>query len=136
MQLVIGRQDGKTFSLDLDETQEKSLHGQKVGDEFDGSVIGLDGYTLKITGGSDKQGFPMKQQLHGTGRRRILVKQGVGVRDLTKGERRRKSIRGNTISDDIEQINCTITEEGNKSIEELLGDGGDEAGDEDDEGDE
>jgi len=35
----------------------KSLLGKKIGEEFEGGLIGLDGYKLKITGGSTKEGF-------------------------------------------------------------------------------
>ncbi|MDY6771225.1 MAG: 30S ribosomal protein S6e [Candidatus Nanohaloarchaea archaeon] len=128
MQLVVGTTDGTTTSFELDDSQEQTVQGLSVGDTFDGSAVGLDGYTLEITGGSDEDGFPMKRQLQGTGRKRILVEEGTGVRDLEDGERQRKSLRGNTVADDIAQLNCTVVEEGDKSIDELLH--GDEQDDE------
>ena len=47
-----------------------------MGSDVDGHVIGdeLKGYTLRITGGNDKQGFAMKQGVLVNGRVRILMK--------------------------------------------------------------
>jgi small subunit ribosomal protein S6e len=120
MQIVVGTQDGQTHSFNIADDQKQPLMGLKLGDEFDGSVVGLDGYTLEITGGSDQDGFPMKKQVQGTGRRKMLVTGGTGVRDLDEGERSRKSLRGNTVADDIVQLNCRVVEQGSESVEELL----------------
>ena len=43
--------------------------GKKIGDKFNGDVIGLNGYVLEITGGSDKEGFPMRNDIEGIGRK-------------------------------------------------------------------
>ncbi len=120
MQIIIGAQNGKTYSVDIDGNQKNAVNGKRIGQEFDGSVVGLDGYKLKITGGSDKDGFPMRKNLLGTARRKVLVEGGTGVRKLEKGEKRRKTMRGNTVSDDIIQLNTKVTEKGSKDIEELL----------------
>lgn len=128
MQAVIGTQDGDTHQFELDETQASALTGLSIGDEVDGSAIGLNGYTLEITGGSDTEGFPMRETVEGTGRRRLLVKEGVGARDLEEGERRRKSVRGNTVADDIAQVNLRVVEAGGEDVAALLG--ADEEGDE------
>lgn len=119
MQIIIGSKDGKSFSVELDNTNP--LNGKRIGDTFEGSILGLEGYSLKITGGSDNEGFPMKKNLHGTARRKILAKGGgTGIRNLSDGERRRKSMRGNAVADDIAQLNTKVVEEGSKGIEELL----------------
>jgi len=49
---------------------------RRMGYEIDGEVMGEDykGYTFKITGGNDAQGFPMKQGIMKQGRVRILFK--------------------------------------------------------------
>ncbi len=122
MQITIGAKDGNTYSKEIGETQVNTLKGKRIGQEFDGSVVGLDGYKLKITGGSDKDGFPMKKNLHGTARRKVLVKGGTGVKNLENGERKRKTMRGNTVAEDIEQLNTKVVEEGSEDIEELLND--------------
>lgn len=99
------------------EKEVPSLIGLKIGDKFDGAVLGLSGFTLQITGGSDKDGFPMRYDLQGTARKKALMSDGPGFRPTEKGLRRRKYVRGNSISADIIQVNCKITEgEGNVQI--------------------
>jgi small subunit ribosomal protein S6e len=106
-----------------------SLIGKKIGDKVDGSLIGLAGFTLQITGGSDKDGFPMRSDLDGVVRKKALLTKGVGFRGTKKirkvkykvrGMRKRKYIRGNTISDSIVQINFKILE-GEGDIPKILG---------------
>ncbi len=118
--LVIS-EDKKSHQIEVDQAQTKQLVGKKIGDEIDASVVGLDGYKLKITGGSDKNGFPMKKDVDGPRRIRSLVSSGLGFNPQRDGQRRRKTVRGNTVSDDIVQINTIVTEKGKKSIDELLG---------------
>ncbi len=62
----------------------------------------------------------MRRSIEGTARRRILLEEGPGIREDEEGVRRKRSVRGNTVSDEIEQLNTTVVESGSKSIEELL----------------
>ena len=57
-------------------------------------------------GGSDKSGVPMRPDVHGPARKYVLLSKGVGLKDTEKGLRKRKLVRGNTISDEIYQLNC------------------------------
>ncbi|MBI5681144.1 MAG: 30S ribosomal protein S6e [Methanobacterium sp.] len=118
--LVIS-EDSKSHQVEVDTAKDKKLIGLKIGDEIDASLVGLDGYKLKITGGSDKNGFPMKTDVEGPRRIKSLLSSGLGFKPKRDGQRRRKTIRGNTISVDIVQINTIVTEKGAKSIDELLG---------------
>ena len=93
--------------------------GKKIGDNFNGDVIGLNGYVLEITGGSDKEGFPMRKDIEGIARKKIILIKGIGYR-AEKGKRQRKSIRGNTISQDIAQISCKVIQAGEKKLVELF----------------
>lgn len=111
----------KSHQVEVDAAQSKKLNGLKIGDEIDASLVGLNGYKLKITGGSDKNGFPMKKDVDGPRRIRSLLSGGLGFEPKRDGQRRRKTVRGNTVSDDIVQINTIVTEKGAKSIDELLG---------------
>ena len=79
--------------------------GLQLGNETDATVVGLSG-KLKLTGGSDKSGVPMRDDVHGSARKRVLLSKGVGLQDAEHGDRVRKLIRGNTISEEIYQINC------------------------------
>lgn len=120
-QLNIGDSSGQTYRLDIEEdAQTRALLGLKVKETFDAGVLGFDGYTFKITGGSDEEGFPMNPSVQGGMRKRILTAGGIGFHPTRKGLRRRKSVRGNTITEDIFQVNIKIVESGPKKIEELL----------------
>jgi len=115
------------------EKEAPSLVGLKIGDKFDGSMVGLNGFTLEVTGGSDKDGTPMRKDLDGPVRRKALLTKGVGFRGgktkkvhgkkkylKVKGMRKRKYIRGNTLSEDIAQVNCKIIE-GEGDVPLILG---------------
>jgi small subunit ribosomal protein S6e len=74
----------------------------------DGIVADLSGQKLKITGGSDKDGFPMRPDVHGGVRRSIILSSGTGFKPDRDGVRRRKMVRGNVITEDIVQINLKV----------------------------
>ncbi|AJF60387.1 MAG: 30S ribosomal protein S6e [Candidatus Diapherotrites archaeon] len=105
---------GKAYSKKI-EGPELFLN-KKVGQQVALNGIGLDGYEAKITGGSDKQGFPMKADLEGTGRRKVLL-----VKQKNKGIRRRISFRGNMVSRETQQLNLLVTKTGAKNLDELIG---------------
>ena len=107
----------KSYQKDI---EAPSLTGLKIGDSFDGTLIGLEGFKLQITGGSDKEGFPMRSDLIGPGRHEALLSGPPGFHPLAKGMRKRKLIRGNTVSADIIQLNCKILE-GQGDIAMILG---------------
>jgi small subunit ribosomal protein S6e len=106
--------------MEVERAESKKFVGLKIGEEFDAAPMGLAGYTLRITGGSDKNGFPMKKDVEGPRRIKSLLSGGIGFKPRRKGQRRRKTVRGNTISDDIVQINTIVVKKGSKSIEDLL----------------
>ena len=110
----------KSAQLEVDQTKVVGLIGKKIGDEFNGDLIGLSGYSLKITGGSDKDGFPMHTSVKGPGRKRILLSSSPGFHPKIKGQRKRKTVRGDTISDAIAQINVKIVKKGEKPLEVLV----------------
>ena len=118
--MISDSESGKSYQRDIKDEKAARLRNLIVGDEFDGSVVGLTGYSLKITGGSDKSGFPMKKGVHGTQKPRVLMKAGVGYRP--KGDvRKRKRVRGEKIDGDIVQVNTIVVKRAKKGIEELLG---------------
>ena len=112
---------GKSYKLDLDAEKEKEMLGKSIGMEMEAAILGLPGYTLKITGGSDKNGFVMKGDLPGPAKRKILGATGIGFDPKINGQRRRKFVRGNEISADTSQINAKLIGYGDKKIEKLLG---------------
>ena len=102
--LTISDNKGKSDTKELKDNDVNQLLGLQIGNDTDASVVGLEG-KMKITGGSDKSGIPMRPDLHGMARKHILIPKGVGLQDTVKGLRKRKLVRGNTISEEIYQIN-------------------------------
>lgn len=117
--LVVSR-GSKSWQIEKDQ-KECPLLGKRIGEAIDGASFGLDGYTLEITGGSDKDGFPMRRDVEGLVRRQTVLEGGVGYKPKYRGTRKRKTIRGNTISPEIVQINLKVSKAGAKPLEELLG---------------
>ncbi|WNZ28974.1 MAG: 30S ribosomal protein S6e [Candidatus Bathyarchaeota archaeon] len=100
--------DGTSKAVELEEAQAVPLIGRKLGEEIDGTALKLSGFKLKITGGSDKDGFPMRPNIHGGIRIGAILSEGVGFRATRKGERKRKTLRGNVITDAIVQVNMKV----------------------------
>ena len=103
--LTLSDKKGRSISKELKDNEANPLIGLLIGQETDASVVGLQG-KIMITGGSDKSGVPMRADVHGMPRKRILIPKGVGLKDTEKGLRKRKLIRGNTVSEEIYQVNC------------------------------
>jgi len=108
--VIVSDSDGTSQSMELEETQAVPLVGRKLGEVIDGAAVKLSGYKLKITGGSDKDGFPMRPNIHGGVRVGAILSEGVGFHSSQKGERKRKTLRGNVITDAIVQINMKVIE--------------------------
>lgn len=103
--LIISEQEtGKSNVYEIKDAPALTLIGLKIGDEIDASVLGIDG-KIKITGGSDRAGFPMRSDVKGGVKKYVLLTKGVGFKPKNKGERRRKLVRGNTITEEIYQLN-------------------------------
>ena len=113
---------GKSYQSVVSKTAN-SLIGRKIGDVVDGVFVGLPGYKLEISGGTDKVGFPMLRTLAGMKRKRILLTGPPAFRPKKDGLRRKKYVHGNTISPNIRQINMKIVGYGPKSLEEALKEG-------------
>jgi small subunit ribosomal protein S6e len=109
---------GKSYQKAL-ETQD--FDGKKIGETVKGDFLGLEGYELEITGGSDYAGFPLRKDIEGTGRKKGLFKGGVGMRKVErKGIRIRKTVCGNTITDKTVQVNLKVTKEGTKKLVDIF----------------
>ncbi|ODS42558.1 MAG: 30S ribosomal protein S6e [Candidatus Altiarchaeales archaeon IMC4] len=117
--VISDQKTGKSYQKEIKDEKAKRLDGLVVGSEIDGSMVGLDGYKLKITGGSDKSGFPMKKGVHGTGRAKVMMAGGIGYNPGT-AVRKRKTVRAEKIAKDIVQINTLVTKEGGKKLEEIF----------------
>jgi len=117
--LVIGDSKTKrTFKAELKSPDADQLFNKKIGDTFRGELIGLQGFELQITGGTDKAGFAMYKNLDGVGRRRLLMRgpPNYHVPKKFKGKLTKKTIRANTIGNDIIQVNCKIIKWGDADL--------------------
>jgi small subunit ribosomal protein S6e len=105
-----------------DEHKLRVFYDKRMSAEVDGAAIGdeFKGYIFKITGGNDKQGFPMKQGLLTNHRVRLLLSKGHSCyRPRRVGERKRKSVRGCIVGNDIAVLSLAIVKQGEQEIEGL-----------------
>ncbi|KAB5557077.1 hypothetical protein DKX38_007986 [Salix brachista] len=99
----------------------RAFFDKRISQEVSGDALGEEfkGYVFKIMGGCDKQGFPMKQGVLTPGRVRLLLHRGTpcfrgyGRRN---GERRRKSVRGCIVSQDLSVLNLVIVKKGENDL--------------------
>jgi small subunit ribosomal protein S6e len=90
---------------------------------IDGAVVDLPAHKLQIMGGSDKDGVPMRPSVHGGVRRNVVLSGGVGFNPKNSGERKRKTVRGNVITEEIVQVNTKIVEKPKNPKEDKSGTG-------------
>jgi small subunit ribosomal protein S6e len=105
--------DGEVFrapawQIRVNDERTSAFIGLKIGDEVSGEIVGLKNVKLVITGGSDISGFPMRPDIPGPVKKKALLSNPPGFHPRENGERRRKTVRGNTIASDIVQINTRI----------------------------
>jgi small subunit ribosomal protein S6e len=111
---------GKAYNVDVAGVKSNKIIGKPIGSEIEGDVAGLPSYKIMITGGTDKDGMPMRDDLPGQSRRRILVSGGVGYHPIADGMRKRKLLRGNEVTADLIQLNAKVTAYGDKPLDELV----------------
>ncbi|MBI4146769.1 30S ribosomal protein S6e [Candidatus Woesearchaeota archaeon] len=114
--LVIGTKGGKCVQKEVQEPAAHSLFGKKLGDKIVGDALGFAGYEFQVTGGSDYCGFPMRKDVEGMGRKRILAVEGIGLKKKANGIRVRKTVCGNTIHPKIVQVNLKVLAEGKEPL--------------------
>ncbi len=121
MKIVINdSKTGNSFQKELTEAPVLSqLIGKKIGEKLEGSLVGLAGYSLKITGGSDTDGTPMRFDIPGTRTLYSVLSGGTGVKHLKLGSKLKKRVAGNTVSDKTAQINVKIETYGEKALADL-----------------
>ncbi len=111
---------GKSYQKEVKDSDAQPFIGMNVGETLKGELIGLTGYELLITGGSDYCGFPMRRGILGI-RKKITLLGGVGFSGGRKGMKKRKTVCGHKINENIVQINLKITKEGSKKLSDALG---------------
>jgi len=109
---------GKGLSKIIEIDEKKfQFEGMKIGDIIKGGLLGFPNYEFKISGGSDASGFPMRKDVHGPVKKRILLsKLGIGYKPRRKGEKRRRTVRGNEITYDMTLINLVVMKYGQAAL--------------------
>ena len=112
----------KAFDVPEDQVRRGGIIGKRLGAEVDGTVFGpqFAGYSFKLKGGQDTEGFPMMYGVCAPARVSLLLKRGaVGYNEFRgrKGERRRKAIRGDIIGEDISMLNVAVLKVGDAALE-------------------
>ncbi len=120
--IVVGTKAGKSYNIEAKEDSAAVFIGKRIGDTVNLTPLGLKGYEAKITGGSDRCGFPMRKDIHRAGRAKALMSSRTqGYKPEKAGIRVRKTVVGDVINDDISQINTVVVKEGKDPVEKLLG---------------
>jgi len=108
--IVSNPADGTSQRVEIDDQQLRALYGTRIGQVVEGAVADMQGYRIKFTGGTDKDGIPMRPDVHGSAKARIILSGGVGYKPKDKGEKKRKVVRGNTVNSEIAFLNFTVVE--------------------------
>lgn len=109
-QKLIEIDDERRLRVFIEKRMGQEVPGDTVGDEFKG-------YIFKITGGNDKQGFPMKQGVMHPTRVRLLLSKGHSCyRPRRTGERKRKSVRGCIVGMDLAVLSLVIVKQGENDL--------------------
>jgi small subunit ribosomal protein S6e len=114
---------GKTHKKVFKDDECTPLLNKKLRQTVTGDSLGMPGYEFTITGGSDFCGFPMRSDVEGSARKKVLLVDGVGFRNDRKGFRRRKTVAGNTIYAKTAQINLSILKHGKEPLAEAKAEG-------------
>jgi small subunit ribosomal protein S6e len=111
-----GAGKGQSKLIEIDEKKFR-FEGMKIGETIKGGLIGFPNYEFVITGGSDRSGFPMRKDVHGPVKKKILVsKRGIGYKPIRKGAKKRKTVRGNEVTYDMTLINLVVTKYGEAEL--------------------
>ncbi|MCH8519469.1 MAG: 30S ribosomal protein S6e [Nanoarchaeota archaeon] len=121
MKLVIGTKSGKCYQKELSTQEAEALYGKALGETINGELIGISGVELELRGGSDIDGFPMRKDVHGQNRKKVLLTKGVGFSGKLRGKRFgglrvKKMVCGNTVHNKIHQVNVKVVK-GEQAIE-------------------
>lgn len=105
-----------------DEKKLRTFMDKRISQEVDAGCLGNEwkGYIVKISGGNDKQGFPMKQGILTNNRVRLLMARGMSCyRERRSGERRRKSVKGCIVDGNLSVLSLVIVKKGEQEIDGL-----------------
>ncbi|KAI9250676.1 40S ribosomal protein S6-B [Helicostylum pulchrum] len=102
-----------------DERRLRGFYDKRMAQEVSGDSLGgeFKGYVFRISGGNDKQGFPMKQGVLLPYRVKLLMSKGHSCyRPRRTGERKRKSVRGCIVGSDLSVLSLVVVKQGEQEI--------------------
>lgn len=109
--------------IDIDDDKKlRPFMDKRISQEVEASCLGDEwkGYVVRISGGNDKQGFPMKQGILTNNRVRLLMARGTSCyRERRSGERRRKSVKGCIVDQNLSVLSLVIVKKGEQEIDGL-----------------
>ncbi len=114
LKIVMGTKSGKTFQRELTGEEAEALFGRVLGEEVNGELFGYSGVKFQIRGGSDASGFPMRKDLPGQVRKKILIGKSIGFKGKNSkgmkfgGLRLKKTVSGNTVYEKTHQLNLKV----------------------------
>ena len=108
---------GTSYQREVKEPAARSFLNMKIGYDVKGEILDLTGYEFKITGGSDIAGFPMRKDVSGPVRKKILAVDGVGIKKKGRGIKQRKTVCGDTVTANIVQINVVVAKYGKQPLD-------------------
>ncbi len=132
LKINIPDKSGKTFKVEL---ETEFFNGKNLGNKISGKEIlpDLSDYEFEISGASDKSGFTAMEGVPGIGLKKALLSYGKGMHkrqkfegkkkrstQRPKGLRLKKTVRGETLSEAITQINLRVVKEGKKPLTEIF----------------
>jgi len=121
--IVVSDSSGKAQTAELDGAKAHPLLGRSLNEVIDGGLLGVAGKKLRITGGTDKDGIPMRGDVQGGGKKRVILTSRPGFNPKESGERRRKMVRGRVITEDTYLLNMQVVEEKPQAKEETPDEG-------------
>jgi small subunit ribosomal protein S6e len=108
--IVSDPETGRSQKVEIEDSRMASLIGRRIGEVLDGAAANLPGHKIQLTGGCDKDGIPMRPDVHGGVKTKIILSGGVGYKPKNPGERKRVTVRGNTVTADTIFLNFKIME--------------------------
>ena len=115
--MIADPETGKTQKVEIEDTRMTTLIGRRIGEVMDGTVANMPGKRIQLVSGIDKDGIPMRPDVHGGVKTRIIMSEGIGYKPKRKGERRRRIIRGNIVTIDTIFLNFKMVKEPEKPAE-------------------
>jgi len=111
---------GKCYKTEVKDAQAAPFMGLNIGEKIEGNKIGIDDYEFLISGGTDYCGFPMRRGILGI-RKRLTIYPGIGFKGGLKGMKKRKTVCGHKINEQITAINLKVLKEGTKKLSDMFG---------------